>query len=813
MTTKGIDNKQITPMVAQYIEIKEQHPDSLLFFRLGDFYELFCEDAEIASKELGLVMTSRNSLPMCGIPHHAYEMYVTRLINNGHKVAICEQLETPEEAKQRGYKSTIKRGVTRIISRGTLVESSFLNGHQNNFLMAIALVGVKIGISYTDISTGRIQVESIDTDEILTNISKINPAEIICTDDILNDVKILDVIAKYKSIIRSVPAIKFTLDTVKKKLTDFYHIRFIETFGETLPPECMTATAIIVTYIKDAYADTEIKLDFPKMVNTNEYMQMDHFTRKNLELHQSIQGDKKSSLFHTMNKTVTPQGSRMLSEWLSNPLADIKKIQRRLDFVEFFIQNPNFLSKIRQTINNLPDIERAISRIYMNKSGPRDLAMVKIGLEKIVSLNTLLKSQNALMSLSISTGGFDEIILELNKALVESNIPVSVSDGNFIRNGYDNELDEARNLIQNGSNIIESLQKRYSMQTGISNLKIKHNGVLGYFIETTANNAKKIPYEFIHRQTLASCIRYTTKELSTTANKIYMSEAEAKRHEFLIFDTFCQKIKYLYETIKTASQKVAFIDCISSLAVLAIENQYVKPVIVDHCTFNIKNGKHPVVERNIALNGEKFTSNDCQIDDTSIICIVTGPNMGGKSTYLRQNAIIIIMAQMGSYVPASEAVIGIVDKIFSRVGANDDISSGKSTFMVEMIETSIILRQATARSFVILDEVGRGTSTYDGLSIAWAVIEEIHNNIKARTLFATHYHELKQIVNNIKNIKFLTVSVAESNGHIKFLHKIKDGFADKSYGIHVAMISGFPSNVVARAEEILKNISQTNKRV
>jgi DNA mismatch repair protein MutS len=392
---------------------------------------------------------------------------------------------------------------------------------------------------------------------------------------------------------------------------------------------------------------------------------------------------------------------------------------------------------------------------------------------------------------------------ELDAAIEDHNLPHSPNEGGFVKKGYNTELDELRDLIQNSEHIISLIQQRYSKETGILNLKIKNNGVLGYFIETTSNNAHKIPYNFIHRQTLASCIRYTTEELCQIANKIYTSDGNAKRQEMIIFENLCQKISFLHKNIRDSSQKIAFIDCVSSLAKLAIDNKYVKPTIVEESVIDVKDGRHPVVEIGLLNEGEKFTTNDCQIDKMSIVSIVTGPNMGGKSTYLRQNAIIMIMAQMGSYVPAREATIGIVDRIFSRVGASDDISSGKSTFMVEMIETAVILRQATAKSFIILDEIGRGTSTYDGLAIAWAVIEEIHDSIQARTLFATHYHELKKISMHTKNVKFLTVKVDEHDGKISFVHKIAPGFADKSYGIHVADISGFPKKIVKRAEELL----------
>ncbi|MDR2074983.1 MAG: DNA mismatch repair protein MutS [Holosporales bacterium] len=799
--------ENITPLMRQYREIKGQHSDCLVFFRLGDFYELFGEDAEIASKELGLVLTKRIDAPMCGVPHHAYESYLTKLINNGHKVAICEQLETPEEARKRGYKATIKRGVTRIVSRGTLIESPLIDEKRSNFLMSISKVKSNFGIAYTDISVGTFRTQAIEPYDLLTSIVRVNPSEIICQDSILSDPFVLENIQKYKSIIHTVPSPKFMKDSAGKRLANFYGVKFVESLGN-LPDECVEASSLVVEYAAKAHSGSKLILEFPMLIKNHEYMHVDHFTRKSLELNKSLNGDKKSSLLYTMDKTVTSQGARLLSDWLSNPLADIEKIQGRLDFVEFFVNNQEFLQTVRDIMDNMPDIDRAISRISMKKGGPRDLDTIKVALKKINRLNLEITKVKELSSLDMYFEGCERLINELESALKDKDLPHSPTDGGFVKEGYDAELDEYRDLIQNGEQFIATIQTKYVKETGILNLKIKHNGVLGYFIETTTNNVSRIPYTFIHRQTLASCIRYTTEELGNVANKLYTSEGNAKRQEMIIFENLCQKIDYWYDSIRKASKKVAFIDCVSSLAKLAIDNKYVKPTIVEESIIDIREGRHPVVESHLLKDGEKFTKNDCLIENASIISIVTGPNMGGKSTYLRQNASMVIMAQMGSFVPAKKATIGVVDKIFSRVGASDDISSGKSTFMIEMIETSVILRQATEKSFVILDEIGRGTSTYDGLAIAWAVVEEIHNSIKARTLFATHYHELKQISDCMANVQFLTVCVDESDGKISFMHKLKTGFADKSYGIHVAFLAGFPEKVVYRAEELLKKMGK-----
>ena len=805
MTNTEDISTSVTPMMKQYKEIKGRYLDSLLFYRLGDFYELFYNDAEIVSKKLGLVLTKRANVPMCGVPWHAHEMYLTKLINMGYKIAICEQLETPEEAKKRGRKETIRRDVTRVITNGTLIESSLISEKQSNFLLAIAYNKEKLGIAYADISTGTFKIEDTNPSELLTILAKINPSEIICADNILTSSSFLETLSNYRSIIHPIPSSKFMTDTASKRLAKFYGIKFIDAIGE-ISTQCIDAASMIVEYVSDAYLDTKVCLPFPQIVNKNDYMYIDHFTRKSLEINTSLSGNKKCSLLSTIDRTMTSQSARLLADWVSNPLCNIEKIEKRLSLVEFFVNNRDIAKRIQDILEDFPDIERALSRITINKCGPIDLHAIKFACKKICKLNDIILQVETLKNLDLSFEKIDKIIESLDEALKDENLPHLTRDGNFIKPNYNENLDELNNIINNGEYFIEAIQKRYATETGISNLKIKNNGILGCFIETSPNNISKIPYDFIHKQSLASCIRYTTPELSDIETKIRNAESDALKQELLIFEELRVMIEGASNFIRNTSKKISFIDCITSLATLAIENNYIKPTIIeDSHILDIQNGRHPVVEKYLLKDGETFIENDCSIDQSSVISIITGPNMGGKSTYLRQNAIIIIMAQIGSYVPASKAIIGITDKIFSRVGANDDISSGKSTFMVEMIETAVILRQATNKSFIILDEIGRGTSTYDGLAIAWAVVEEIHNSIRARTLLATHYHELKKISQHISNVKFLNVQVAENNNQIIFMHKIKDGFADKSYGIHVASISGFPDHVVTRANELLSS--------
>ncbi|MDR0744684.1 MAG: DNA mismatch repair protein MutS [Holosporales bacterium] len=796
-------NEKLTPMMQQYAEIKKQYNDCMLFFRLGDFYELFYDDAKVVSKELGLVLTKRVSVPMCGIPWHASEMYITKLVKNGYRVAICEQLETPEEAKRkRGGKATVERKVVRIITQGTLVESSMLGEKSNNFLLAISdEFNGTIGIAYADVSTGGFFVEEIKIGELLSTISKVSPTEIICADGIFAKKELLPIIDKYKSIIRPIPIEKFS-NNPSDKLKCFFDVKFIDAFGKFSERELFAAAAV-VDYISTVYVTEKISLSFPKVLNNVDFMNLDAFTRKSLELEKTQSGEYKGCLLSAIDKTLTSQGGRLLSRWLSQPLTSISKINKRLDYVEFFTKNKELLEEIKKILNNFPDLERALSRVLMNKAGPRDLKVISTSLRISEVLGKIFVNYRLLNSIHLYDEHTENLYDLIDSSIIQEP-PLLARDGGFVKKGVDKELDECLDFRENAEYIINKLQKQYSEDTCIPTLKIKNNGILGYFIDISSNYSSKIPYNFIHKQTLASSMRYTTQELSEIANKIYSADLNAKRRELTIFEELVLKIVVKSEKIRVIANQISFVDVIASFASLAVQNEYVRPVITENKEINILEGRHPVIEEVLKKSGVKFIKNDYQ-SDCSCVSILTGPNMGGKSTYLRQNAIIVILAQIGSFVPAQSALIGVVDKVFSRVGASDDISSGKSTFMVEMIETASILCQATERSFIILDEIGRGTSTYDGLSIAWAVIEEIDNNIKARTIFATHYHELIKLKETQPNIKFLTVKVEEWNKKIIFLHKINPGFADKSYGINVAALAGFPDRVITRAQKILES--------
>ncbi|MDR1233572.1 MAG: DNA mismatch repair protein MutS [Holosporales bacterium] len=798
-----------SPMMKQYGAIKQEHPDCFLLFRLGDFYELFFDDAVEAAKELGLVLTQRQGAPMCGIPWHAHEMYLTKLVKNGHRVAICDQTETPAEAKLRGCKGPIDRKVVRIVSSGTIVEQSMLQEKNNNFLFAISnRSGDDLGIAYADVSTGRFYVEQINYNDILSAISKISPSEILCPDNLLSKKEFLECIDPYKSIIIAIPSAKFMNQSSSKRLAAFFNVSFIDAFGEF--SECaLEAASEIAEYVAEVYQNLKAGLSVPKLIRHSDYMYLDHFTRRSLEITVTQSGNKRGSLLSEIDETMTSQGARLLGRWLMQPLVNMGKIEKRLGFVEFFVARQDLLREVRHTLKHFPDIERALARILIGRAGPRDLKCIAVALEKAMALEQMISSFEYLKGLRLVFDQLMPVLDIINSAIVDEP-PVLARDGGFIKKGYDHDLDEYMELMDNGEYIIQKMQKAYAEETGIQTLKIKNNGVIGYFIEISPAYVSKVPYTFIHRQTLGSCIRYTTRELGDIASKVYSAESNLKRREMEVFENITHRISCVKDTIRQVSDNISFIDVITSFAHLAIGNGYSRPAFTNDKRLIIRDGRHPVVENSLRNNGLKFVPNDCNLTDGHEISILTGPNMGGKSTYLRQNAIITIMAQIGSFVPATDAEIGIVDRIFCRVGASDDISTGKSTFMVEMLETATILRQAGEKSLIILDEIGRGTATYDGLAIAWAVIEELANNIRARTLFATHYHELGKLKEYIGNVGFLTVKVEDWNDRIVFLHRIEEGFADRSYGINVAALAGFPEKVILRAQEILKDQNTTS---
>lgn len=809
----------VTPMMQQYLEVKKNHQDCLLFYRMGDFYELFFEDAVTAAAELELVLTRRGEhqgkeIPMCGVPHHAHENYLNKLIKKGYKVAICEQAETPEEAKKkRGYKAVVQRNVIRIVTPGTITEDNLLEGFSANYLIGLSKSANKYLLAACDISTGEFFINSHEKEKIISEIEKLNPKEILLSDQIFTDRNFDEVFSRYKKIITTQSKSLFTGKRGEEKIRDFYNITAIEHLK--LNHDELGLCGALLDYVQSTQISSKPNINFPKKNEFNDFMDIDFSTQASLEIFRSSDGSTKNSLFGNINKTRTSSGARFLQKALTKPLINSLEIDARLDSVEFFFKNNELTDQVRKELKNIPDIERIISRIHLNRSTPRDLEGLKYGIKSSLNLNFIFSNidakilpNNIRKHLNISDK-IQEILFLLDEAITNG-APALLSEGGYIKEGYNPKLDDYRKTKDNSVNILNALVEKYRSETGINTLKIKHNNILGFFLEVTPTNADKAPNYFIHRQTLAGNVRYTTQELREVENKIVNSQSYALALELEIFREICEKIKNSSNEILLLAKFIAEIDFYSSLAVVADENNLTRPTIDNSTIFELHDARHLIVENNLK-NKNSFTANNINLNDENKVWLITGPNMSGKSTFLRQNAIIGILAQIGSFVPARSAKIGIIDKLFSRVGASDNLAKGQSTFMVEMSETATILNNATERSLVILDEIGRGTSTYDGISIAWAVLEYIHNKINCRTLFATHYHELTSLNKKLPKISLHTTEIKEWNDEIIFSHKIIEGAAGKSYGINVAKLAGVPNKVTARAEQILKILEEKNQ--
>ncbi len=800
---------KVTPAMQQYWELKNAHQDYLLFYRMGDFYELFFDDALHASKVLDIALTKRGKhagedIPMCGVPAHAYDTYLEKLIRAGCKVAIAEQLETPEEAKKRGYKAVVNRDVVRIITPGTITEESLLDARSSNYLAAVASAKGKMALSWLDISTGEFCVSAVSRVALPAELARIAPREVLVPDG-LDGVMLAD----WKEQLTIQPDSLFDARRAERLLKETYAVTSLASFGD-FDDAMIASCGALLDYVKLTQKEQLPRLDAPKLMREAEHMQIDAASLRNLELTQTLSGEKRGSLFSVIDRTQTASGARLLATWLNAPLTDAKHINARLDNVSCFHAASDLRKNVREGLKSCPDVERATSRLMMGRGGPRDLLALKAGLIAAQDARLLLAKQDALpegLSVLRDLLGGHETLIEKLQLSLKTEVGLLARDGNFIAEGYNAALDELRSLKNEGTRRIAALQKKYADETGINGLKIKFNNMLGYFIEITQTHQAKIKDDFIHRQTLANNLRYTTVELSDLARDISEAADKALRLELELFAELVEGVaKNQLEIVDTA-RAVAELDVFAALAELAANEHYVRPVIDGSLAFEIENGRHPVVEAAIAKAGdETFIGNDCDLKEAQRLWLLTGPNMAGKSTFLRQNALIAILAQMGGFVPAKHAHIGVVDKCFSRVGAADDLARGRSTFMVEMVETATILNQATERSLVILDEIGRGTATFDGLSIAWAVIEHLHNAIKARALFATHYHELTSLTESLSSLSCHTMKVKEWKGELKFLHEVVDGTADRSYGIHVAKIAGLPADVTARAADILHEL-------
>ena len=827
----------MTPMMAQYLQIKKEHQDYLLFYRMGDFYELFLDDAVIASKALDIALTKRGKLdsqdiPMCGVPFHAYESYLAKLIRQGYKVAICEQVEDPKEAKKRGAKSVVKREVIRLVTAGTLTEEPLLDAKKNNFLLTLAKVNDTLGLSWLDISTGDFYLQEValkakDEGVVLAGIlSRLNPVETVISDAYLQNPQIFNVLNDYRDQLSVLPQARFNSENAKKRLETVFKVEAVEAFGNFTRAE-ITAAGVLLDYVENTQKGKIPLISKPVKVTESQIMEIDGATRRSLELVEALTGDKNSCLLGVIDRTVTGAGGRLLASRVSNPLKDIEGINRRLDCVEFFTRFNRIRQEVRAILKACPDIERAVSRLSLGRGGPRDLANIKTALAVVPQLKNLVMSFNqntdeqilsefpdSLKTVLNNLGEHSNLVSTLEQALAED-LPLLARDGGFIREGFYPPLDEIKLLKNDSHKMIVELQNKYAEATGISNLKIKYNNVIGYFIEVQSKFAPEMleNKDFIHRQSVLNATRFTTVELTELENKIRGAADKALAMELEMFDNLVKDVRLASEDISRTAKAMAELDVSSALADLAVEKNYCRPQIDDSLVFDVKEGRHPVVENAISKeNAGAFVGNNCQLDDAhGRLWLLTGPNMAGKSTFLRQNAIIAIMAQMGSFVPCASAHIGVIDKIFSRVGASDDLARGRSTFMVEMVETASILNQADERSFVILDEIGRGTATFDGLSIAWAVVEHLHELNKCRALFATHYHELTALTSKLPLMTLHCMKIKEFNDEVIFLHEVIDGAADRSYGIHVAKLAGLPRTVVKRAEQVLETLEREGK--
>ncbi|MFP4097933.1 MAG: DNA mismatch repair protein MutS [Alphaproteobacteria bacterium] len=816
-----------TPMMAQYHALKDAHSDCLLFYRMGDFYELFYSDAVIAAQILDITLTKRGKsngqdIEMCGVPCHSYESYLAKLIRAGHKVAICEQIETPEDAKIRAKKegkgpskALVRRDVIRIVTKGTLTEDHLLNARTHNYLCCVSDYAGKTGVAWADLSTGELQVRSCDINSLCSILEHIDASEIILTPQCKE---------KYAHYLSGFTD-KISILGECEDLTFFTHIvrDNVAIDIASFAKEEIYALATLFQYILDTQKGQLPYFDTPRKASKNLFMEIDASTRKNLELTRTLSGEKKGSLLHTIDCTVTGAGARLLCSYLNAPLMCTKDIHKRLDRVDSFFSSTLLRSDIRELLHKSPDIERALSRINLDRASPKDLSNIRDGLTNAADVRALLhshthtlKSFDAVLLMLQQSEGLCILHDTLKKALCDSSAS-SLKEGDFIKSGYNAQLDELVLLRNNSRSMIAALQSAYKTETGIETLKIKHNNVLGYFVEVPSRRADELMFNsqntasenaskarFIHRQTMANAVRFTTTELAQKEHDILSAADKITALELSIFEDLVAKINNLSGAIKSVAQALSIIDVSAALAHLAHNMNYVRPVIDESLKFDIKQGRHPVVEHMLKTSSESFVPNNCDLNPETRLWLLTGPNMAGKSTFLRQNALIAIMAQMGSYVPAEFAHIGVIDQCFSRVGASDDLARGQSTFMVEMVETASILNQSTKRSLVILDEIGRGTATYDGLSIAWACVEYLHNKNQCRSLFATHYHELVALSKSLEFLSCYTIQIKEWNGSIVFMHKVIQGYANRSYGIHVAQLAGIPDAVISRANIILE---------
>ncbi len=809
--------QQLTPMMRQYIELKEKYSDCLLMFRLGDFYELFFDDALCASKELEITLTGRDCglperAPMCGVPYHSVQGYIDKLIKKGYKVAICEQLTDP--ALSQGL---VERDVIRVITPGTVTENSILSDTDNNYILSLYKKDKSIGLAYADVSTGAFFIGECGEDEdlsyVINEISRISPSEIIyCESDKYIIEKLGQIIREQNIFTSEYPAFTFGRDTALDTLLSHFKVTSLSGFGVDPDRAGAGAAGALVDYLKETQKNALSHINTIKVNGSNDFMSLDVFTRSNLELTKTLrEGKVKGSLYGTLDKTKTAMGARLLKRFINEPMQDISEINSRLDAVQEVKDNPPVSDSIAEALGGVFDLERLISRISYSSLDARNCLALKSSLGKLPQLKKSISGCGSSL-LSGLCSGFDcmEDIYELLDAAIEENAPAGITEGGIIKEGYNSDIDELKKASREGKKWIASLENAERQATGIKNLRVGYNKVFGYYIEVTKSYLELVPYRYIRKQTLSNCERFVTPELKEMEEKLLGSEEKCVALEYECFVFIRNILSENISRFQNAAKTVATLDVLRSLGAAAYENNYVKPEMTRNGKIEIKGGRHPVVE---AFVKQSFVKNDTLITDEESIMILTGPNMAGKSTYMRQVALIVLMAHMGSFVPADSAYICIVDKIFTRVGASDNLASGQSTFMVEMNEVANILNNATPRSLLILDEIGRGTSTLDGLSIAWSVVEYISKNINAKTLFATHFHELSELEGLVPGVSNYSVTVKEMADTVVFLHKIVRGGTDKSFGIEVAKLAGVPAGVTDRAKAIMQALIEKDEGV
>ena len=829
-----------TPMMEQYIEIKAANPDSLLFYRMGDFYEMFFGDAETASRALGIALTKRGKhqgedIPMCGVPVHAADDYLQKLIALGHRVAVCEQIEDPSEAKKRGSKSVVRRDVVRLVTPGTITEEKLLAPSESNFLMALGRVkagaaprdGGKDGagnlaLAWIDISTGTFRVSESSADSLLADILRIDPRELVVADPVFHDPALRPVFDVLGRVANPQPAVLFDSANAEDRIARYFGVATADGFGEFSRAE-LSALAGAIAYVEKTQKAERPPLGRPEREAAGETLFIDPATRANLELARTLSGGREGSLLKAMDRTVTGGGARLLLERLMAPLVDPAAIGERHDSVSHLLSEPVLREALRTALKSVPDMPRALSRLALNRGGPRDLGALAAGLAAAADIAALLDTADLPTELATARAALrrlpEAFAGHLDRALADD-LPLLKRDGGFTRAGYDGQLDEMRALRDQSRRVIAGMERDLIEETGIRSLKIRHNNVLGYYIEVTANHQAIMTgtdaarARFIHRQTMANAMRFTTTELADLETKIANAADRALAIELAVFDRLTAEAVENAEAIRAGAQALAVLDVSAALAVLAEAENFCRPKIDGSLAFRIERGRHPVVEQALKRQaGEPFVANDCDLSPEEggkrgAIWLLTGPNMGGKSTFLRQNALIAVLAQMGSFVPAKSAHIGVVDRLFSRVGASDDLARGRSTFMVEMVETAAILNQAGERALVILDEIGRGTATFDGLSIAWAAVEYLHEKNGCRAIFATHFHEMTALSEKLPRLHNVTMRVKEWEGDVIFLHEVSRGAADRSYGVQVARLAGLPPAVVERARAVLHQLEE-----